>query len=469
MTEKSKPPLPLNELTAITTVDGRYRRRTAELAPFVSEYALIKTRVEIESKYLIALSDAGVVRPLLPEEKEKLSSFGENLSVSDAEKVKGIEDKTNHDVKAMERTFRSMLEGTSLEDLIESIHMGLTSEDVNNLAYRLMLKRATKNVFIPILNLVVDEITNRAETFKATPMLARTHGQAAIPTTVGKELVVFADRLNSQVRKLEDRKLTGKLTGAVGNLSALQFAFPDIDWISFTKKFVSSFGLEPQPVTTQINPYEDMIEVFQNYQRINGIIIDFDQDMWRYISDYWFAQQVKEGETGSSTMPQKVNPIDFENSEGNLGMSDAIFEFFSRKLAQSRLQRDLSDSTVIRNEGLALGLSLVAYKSTLAGLSRAKLNEKQISKDLGRDWTILAEGCQTLLRVKGVKDPYSLFADLTRGKHMGEEEWLSLIDQLPVGDIEKGRLRKLTPETYIGLAVEITENAIKKIRESRKR
>ena len=274
-------PLPLTKLTAITPIDGRYADRTQELRSFVSEFALIKTRIEVESKYLIALSEIGILRKLTPAEKGRLNVFGPNLSLEKVEKIKKIEEETRHDVKAMEKAFRNMLSGTSLEDVTEMVHFGLTSEDINNISHRLILKRATEDIVIPTLDKFINELVMRGEQYKAIPMLARTHGQAAVPTTLGKEIVNFASRLNKETRKLEKQQLTGKLTGAVGNLNALKAAYPKEDWISFSKKFVKSFRLEPNLTTTQINPYEDMIEYFQNYIRINNILIDFDQDLWR--------------------------------------------------------------------------------------------------------------------------------------------------------------------------------------------
>src|SRR3989344_2792560 len=449
--------LPFSELTAVTPLDGRYRGKIAELAPHVSEFNLIRTRIEVEAKYLVALSDIGVVRDLTEEERKKLNFFGQNVNYEDALKVKQIEDTTRHDVKAMERAFRMMLAGTSLEDLTEMIHFGLTSEDVNNLAYRLMLKRATRQVCIPVLDTLTDELIERANRFKAVPMIGRTHGQAAVPTTIGKEFVVFAVRLNKEVRTLDKAKLTGKLTGAVGNFNALQLAYPKIDWISFSERFMKSLGFEPNLTTTQINPYEDIVSYLQNYERINNIIIDLDQDLWRYISDHWFVQEVKKGEVGSSTMPQKVNPIDFENSEGNLGMANAITEFLSRKLMISRLQRDLSDSTAIRNIGTALGYSLVGYKSVLNGLSRVRPNEEKISEDLDKDWSILTEAAQTILRKNGVKDSYYSILKNTRGRIFKEEDWLSLVNSLPIKRDDKKLLLKLTPGSYLGLSEKLTD------------
>lgn len=470
MTEIPKTnPLPLTELTAITTLDGRYRKDVVELAPHVSEFNIIRTRVEIEAKYLIALSDIGVVRALTTEERTGLDSFGKNISLEDAEKIKKIEDKTDHDVKAMERSFRTMLTGTSLEDLIEKIHIGLTSEDVNNLTYRLILKRSCEDVMLPNLDSMTDKLVDWAEKYKSTPMLARTHGQAAVPTTLGHEFSVFAKRLNKEVRILDERILEGKLNGAVGNFNALKDSYPNVDWILFAKKFVASFGLKPNLTTTQIAPYEDMIKDFQTFIRINNILMDFDQDVWRYISDHWLAQETKEGEVGSSTMPQKVNPIKFENSEGNLGKANAFFEFFSRDLPISRLQRDLSDSTVIREMGAPLGWSLLAYKNTLKGLERVWPNLDLILQALNEDWSILSEAAQTRMRTYGIKDPYLIMKDLTRsGEKIGKNEWLKIVDKLPITDEQKADLKELTPQKYIGLAVKLTEEAIAEIKSSRK-
>jgi len=462
--------LPLTELTAITTLDGRYRKDVVELAPHVSEFNIIRTRVEIEAKYLIALSDVGVVRRLTAPEKERLNSFGGNISLRDAEKIKKIEDETDHDVKAMERAFRSMLSGTSLEDLIEKIHIGLTSEDINNLTYRLILKRSCENTMIPNLDLLTDKLVEWAENYKKTPMLARTHGQAAVPTTLGHEFAVFAKRLNKEIRILDKRVLEGKLNGAVGNFNALKDSYPKVNWIKFAKKFVASFGLEPNLTTTQIAPYEDMIKDFQTFIRINNVLIDFDQDTWRYISDHWFAQEVNKTATGSSTMPQKINPIRFENSEGNLGKANAMFEFFAEKLSKSRLQRDLSDSTVIREMGAPLGWSLLAYKNTLRGLERIWPNLELISQDLNQDLSILSEATQTRMRTYRVEDPYTIMKDLTRsGEKIARDKWLEIIDRLPITVGQKNDLKKLTPQKYIGLATKLTEEAIKEIKSSRKK
>ncbi|MEK7573232.1 MAG: adenylosuccinate lyase [Patescibacteria group bacterium] len=467
MMRKNSSGFPPNTLTSITPLDGRYRKKIEELSEYVSEYGLIKIRIEVEVKYLIALSKNKIIRAITKKEKELLENLINKFSIKDAEKVKEIEKETRHDVKAVERFLRNFLKNTTLRDIIEFIHFGLTSEDINNISYRLILKRATGIIIIPVLFEIVNELCKIAEKNKKVAMLARTHGQAALPTALGKEIVVFADRLNKQFLKLNDQELTGKLTGAVGNYSAMKLSYPKTDWIKFSEKFVTSFGLIPNIITTQINPYDDIAEYFQILQRINAILIDLNQDVWRYISDGWFSQMVKKGEVGSSAMPQKVNPIDFENSEGNLGMANSILEFMARKLPVSRLQRDLSDSTVIRNVGTVLGYCLISYKSLLIGLSRITPNIEKISEDLNNDWSILAEAAQTLLRKEGVTDPYSMLLSLTRGKHIKSSDWKSLINKLKVDKKIKDELSDLTPEKYIGLSVEITEKAIKEIKQGK--
>lgn len=459
----------LTELTAISPLDGRYRSRVEDLSPFASEMALIKTRVEVEAKYLVGLSEVGLVRPLVGQEREALINLGPSMTLQQAGRVKDIEATTRHDVKAMERAFREFVTGTSLEDVTEMIHFGLTSEDVNNLSYRLMLDRARTEICVPALDQVVDGFADRARQYKSMPMLARTHGQPAVPTTLGKEMANIAVRLNRQTRKLEDVKLTGKLNGAVGNYNAHVLAAPDVDWIAFSQRFVKSLGLEPNLFTTQINPYDDMIEMFQAFQRVNGALVDVDQDMWRYISDDWFTQEVKKGEVGSSTMPQKVNPIDFENSEGNVQVANSLWEGMDRKLAVSRLQRDLSDSTTIRNVGVGLGYGLLAYRNTLAGLQRVHPNTELMQGRLNENWVILTEGVQTVLRKAGVQDPYSLVAGLSRGQRIGQGEWQEWVDGLQVADNVKGNLRALTPETYIGHAERLTDMALEEITDSRRK
>ncbi|MDP2649763.1 MAG: adenylosuccinate lyase [bacterium] len=458
--------LPFTKLTAITPLDGRYRAKIEELSFYTSEYSLIKTRIEVEVKYLIALSAIGITRKITSDEQKLLTDFYENFSFEDVQKVKDLEEQTRHDVKAMERTIRQKLQDTSLKDLIEFIHLGLTSEDINNISYRLMYKRGVHEVILPTIQTLIHELTEKADKYKDLPMLGRTHGQAAIPTTLGKELIIFAKRLNDQFKKIKVYKLTGKFSGAIGNFNALKLAYPEINWISFSENFISSFGLIPNLTTTQINVYDDIVEFSQIFQRVNSIIIDLNCDMWRYISDNWFVQDVRKGEVGSSTMPQKVNPIDFENSEGNLGMANGIIDFLVRKLAVSRLQRDLSDSTVIRNIGTVLGYCLVGYKSVSIGFSRARPNLEKISKDLNKDYSILSEGVQTILRKRGTSDPYSLLVALTKGEHINEKGWKAWIEKLDIEPEDKKVLEKLNPNSYIGLAVELTDKAISEIKKN---
>ena len=451
-------------LNAISPLDGRYAERLGELAPYTSESALIKTRIEVEIKYLIALSEAKVIRDLTPEEKKILEDLTTNMKEEDVLQVKEIEGETRHDVKAVERFLREKLASTSLKDLLEFIHFGLTSEDVNNLAYRLMLSRGVSQVILQHLNKVLKDLSDKSAEYKSLPMLARTHGQAAVPTTLGKEIVNFVVRLRKQMDKLKAFKLTGKITGAVGNYNAHNVAFPKTDWVEFSKNFVESLGLTPNIYTTQINPADDVVEILQIIQRINMILTDLAQDFWRYISDDWFTQELKSGEVGSSTMPQKVNPIDFENAEGNLFMANTLIEGFTRKLPISRLQRDLSDSTVTRNLGVILGHSLLAYKSLITGLSRVHANEAVIKAVLNNNWAILAEAAQTVLRREGVADAYNLVKDLSRGQKIGQSEWREWVSKLPVSDEVKKELESLTPEKYTGLAADLTEKALKAIK-----
>lgn len=459
----------LTPLDAISPLDGRYWDKVESLSSYASEAALIKTRVEVEAKYLIALAEVGLIRPLNNDEKIRLVLLGGDLTQEQTERVKAIEDTTRHDVKAMERAMREFFQGTSLEDVLEMVHFGLTSEDINNISYRLMLERAKTDVCVPALDQVIDAFVEMAAQYKNTPMLARTHGQAAVPTTLGKEMANFAVRLNTQVRKLEKTHLTGKLNGAVGNYNALVFAAPEVDWIAFSKKFIKNLGLEPNLITTQINFADDMIEMFQAFERINYVLINIDADMWRYISDDWFIQEVKKGEVGSSTMPQKVNPIDFENSKGNAEISNAMLEGLSRQLAISWLQRDLSGSTASRNVGVGLGHGLLAYQSLLAGLKRVRSNEEIIHKELHKNWAILSEGVQTLLRKLGERDPYSMVADLTRGQKIDAEAWQVWVSGLHESPEVIETLLKLSPDTYIGNAPELVDLALKHIEESRKK
>lgn len=393
----------ITHLDAISPLDGRYWPDVRELSEYTSEAALIRSRVEVEAQYLVALSAEGIVREMAPNEQDFLTQLGPGLTHKQLLQIKKIEETTSHDVKAVERGMWGYLADTSLEDLTDYVHFALTSEDVNNLAYRLMAQRAKDRVLVPALDSATDEMVRMADESRDVVMIARTHGQAAIPTTLGKEIAVFATRLNQQVRQLQAYTLTGKLNGAVGNFNAHRYAFPQIDWVSFSDRFVVSLGLRPNLITTQINSYEDFEEMFHMFLRTHGVMIDFDQDMWRYISDGWFGQKVVEGEVGSSAMPQKVNPISFENSEGNLDFVNAMFEGMGRKLARSRLQRDLSDSTTIRNVGVMFGHALLAYKNTVRGLRRVTPHAENIHAALHANWAVLSEGVQTLLRTKELR------------------------------------------------------------------
>ena len=449
-------------LLAISPIDGRYRNSVEELSQYSSEFALIKYKTLIEIKYLIELSKLGVIRTLKPDEIKRLDKLVDNFSLEGANENKDIAQEywkskgpsklsTKHDTKAVEYYLKQKLSKTSLSDVLEFIHFGLTSEDINNLSYRMILKDANSEVMLRALNALSDTISEFAKKYRSLSMLARTHGQSAIPTTLGKEFLVFSERLQEEIKTLRNFKFRGKLNGAVGNYSALSFAYPKIDWQTFSKNFVDSLGIDWNKATTQIAPYEDIIFFFQTIQRINGILLDFDQDMWRYISDGWFIQTVKQQEVGSSTMPQKVNPILFENSEGNLIMANSLISAFVDKLPISRLQRDLSGSTISRNFGVVLAYSLISYKNSLSGLLRIKPNEEELKRSLNEDWSILSEAVQIYLKKNGVKEGYEIIKEKTRGRKMTKEMFLEMIKSLPLNERQKSELRSLSPETYIGL------------------
>lgn len=446
----------MSKLLAISPLGGRYRDKIEELEEYASEYALIKNRVEIEIKYLISLSKTGVVRKFTTKETELLTKTYQKFNIQEAEEIKKIEEEIRHDLKAVETYLGKIFKKTSLKDVTEFIHLGLTSYDINDIASRIMLRSASENVIIPVLKKLNKILFSNSQENKNMPMLGRTHGQPAVSTTFGKEIAVFAQRLSSELKKLKKLQFTGKLNGAVGNYNALHFAYPKIDWVSFSKKFASSFNLTPNLVTTQVDPYEDVIEYLQTIQRINGILLDLDQDFWRYISDGWLILSSEKGQVGSSTMPQKINPIDFENSEGNLELANGLIEVMTRRLAVSRLQRDLSNSTIIRNIGTVLGYSLVAYKGTLAGVSKIKVNKKKMLEDLNSDWSILAEAMQTILRTEKVESSYLKVLELTKGKKMNKEDWINLVQSLKISELNKQKLLKLTPETYLGLASKLS-------------
>jgi adenylosuccinate lyase len=462
--------MPLEPLTAISSVDGRYRNIGAELTEHFSEFGLIRARLLVETEYLIALSEANVgMRKLSNEEKTVLQQLP-HISTEDAQIVKKIEREgyedipaTNHDVKAVEYFIKMKLAKTSLKDIAEWTHFALTSEDVNSISHGIALRGALQAVMVPALEEIRTNLDMLATAQASTPMLARTHGQSASPTTFGKEMRVFESRLARQLEQLRARTILVKFAGATGNYNAHTVALPDIDWRAFSKQFVErlnvgyKISLELNEVTTQIEPHDTFAELFDNLRRINVILTDLSQDVWRYISDGWLTQKPKEGEIGSSAMPHKVNPIDFENAEGNFGVANALFTHYSQKLPISRLQRDLTDSTVIRTFGIAFAHSLIGYRSLMRGLGKITVNKEAMLEALQSHPEVLAEALQTVLRKEGVEVPYEKLKDLTRGKQVKLEDFAAFIDSLAVSSEVKNRLKALRPENYIGLAAEIAK------------
>lgn len=445
---------------AINPLDGRYFEKTRTLAPYFSEEALMKYRVMVECEFLITLSEARItgLRRFNSAEIKKVRALYENFSDKSYSRIKSFEKTTNHDVKAVEYFIKESLKKTSLKNAIEWVHFGLTSEDTNNCAYGLMLSLSSKDIILPALKRIEANMRSYTRKYKALPMLARTHGQSASPTTLGKEFAVFASRLKRQLETLSKNKISIKLNGATGNYNAFVAAYPKANWIKFTKKFtahlakISKAKLEANLITAQIEPHDTYAELSDNMRRINIILLDFNQDMWRYVSDGYIAQKPKAGEVGSSTMPHKINPIDFENSEGNLGLANALFNFFSNKLPISRLQRDLSDSTVERAFGTAFGHSFSAYASLEKGLSKISVNEKMIKGDLEAHPEVIAEAIQTVLRRENYPVPYEALKELTRGKEVSMQDFALFIDNLKVPSKIKAELKKFTPSSYAGLA-----------------
>jgi len=442
-------------ITSLSPLDGRYKSKVEELTPYFSEYGLIKNRLIVELSFFMTLSaESGI--PELPSftdaEIKLLEDMVQNFDEKEAEKVKAIEKTTNHDVKAVEYYIKEKLAKTSLKKHLEFIHFACTSEDISNLAIGLMLKGAGEDVIMPQMKELVAEVKSLAKKWRKVPMLSLTHGQPATPTTVGKEFLVFAARLERQWEHLKKQPIMGKLNGATGNFNAHISAYPNVKWIELSKRFVQNLGLAFNPYTTQIEPHDYQSEIYDTVARFNAILTDLDRDMWMYISRGAFKQRVVAGEVGSSTMPHKVNPIDFENSEGNLGLANALFRHLSEKLLQSRMQRDLTDSTVQRNIGVAFGYSLLAYKSTLKGLSKLELNTKVVQEELDRNWALLAEPIQTVMRKHAVPNAYEKLKELTRGKEITKESVQAFIKNLAIPDEDKKTLLKLTPSTYIGMA-----------------
>jgi len=464
----------LSILTAISPIDGRYRSKTEPLAPFFSEFALIRYRIRVEIEYFITLCEL----PLPQLEKvdhnifEPLRDIYRNFSLDDAQRVKDIEAVTNHDVKAVEYFIKERIDAmtaapaSSVNGTInavpaavpspaikEFIHFGLTSQDINNTSVPLSIKEALDTVYYPLLEELIEQLHDYAEEWRNVPMLAKTHGQPASPTRLGKEIMVYVYRLEEQLRALKATPITAKFGGATGNFNAHHVAYPQYDWQDFANRFVADkLGLEREQYTTQISNYDWLGAIFDAMRRINTIIIDLDRDFWMYISMDYFKQKIKAGEVGSSAMPHKVNPIDYENSEGNLGIANAILQFLAAKLPISRLQRDLTDSTVLRNVGVPMGHALIAFQSTLKGLRKLILNETKLQQDLDNTWAVVAEGIQTILRREGYPNPYETLKALTRtNEGINAATIAAFIDTLNVSDAVKDELRAITPATYTGL------------------
>ena len=448
-------------ITAISPIDGRYASKVAELTECFSEYALVRNRVRVEVLWLEALcAEPGIpeCRALTAEELNLLTGIVDDFTPQEAEKVKEIERTTNHDVKAVEYYLKQKIAGSSLESLSEFLHFACTSEDINNLSHALMLKDGLA-ALQPHQQEIIGQLKTFAAQWKSVPMLARTHGQTASPTTIGKELSVFADRLDRQMQKEETVEILGKLNGAVGNFNAHLSAYPDVDWPALAKGVIEEkLGLRQNRFTTQIEPHDYMAELFDAISRFNTILTDLDRDIWTYISMAYFGQKTVKGEVGSSTMPHKVNPIDFENSEGNLGLANAIFGHLSAKLPISRLQRDLTDSTVLRNMGVGFGYSMIAYLSTLKGFGKLTLREEVLASDLDNAWEVLAEPIQTVMRKAGIEKPYEKLKDLTRGQNKITKETIQqFVESLDLPEADKQRLLEMSPASYIGMAEAIVD------------
>src|ERR1035437_7644790 len=444
----------LSSLNAISPVDGRYRKQVESLAYFYSEGALINFRVLVEIEYFIALCELPLPQlSNFPKERyEDLRELCRDFTFNDAQAVKDIEKITNHDVKAVEYFIKKKFDKLGLAEFKEFIHFGLTSQDINNTAMPYAMKMAHTEVLLPLLEELITNLTQRAKSWRAVPMLARTHGQPASPTILGKEIFVFVERLKQQIKILKSIPFTAKFGGATGNFNAHHVAYPKTNWIEFANKFILSFGLERQQNTTQIEHYDYIATYFDALKRINNIILDLDRDLWTYISFDYFKQKIKAGEIGSSAMPHKVNPIDFENSEGNIGIANALFEHMASKLPVSRLQRDLTDSTVIRNIGVPIAHTKIAIRSLIKGLDKLILNEDKIKKDLDDNWAVVAEAIQTILRRENYPNPYESLKELTRTNSKITRETMSaFIETLQVSSSIKEELHKVSPETYTGI------------------
>lgn len=452
----------LTSLTAISPIDGRYADKTKTLRPYFSEYGLLRARVEVEVRWLHLLSANDKISevPRLSSDAEAfLNNIVAYFSVDDAAEIKEIEHTTNHDVKAVEYFIKRKLKANAeLDKINEFVHFACTSEDINNTSYGIMLKNAREDVILPEMDTLIAAIRKMAIEYAATPMMSRTHGQAASPTTLGKEMANVVHRLERQRTHVATVLLCGKMNGAVGNYSAHLSAYPDVDWSMMADTFVTGLNLQWNKYTTQIEPHDYMAELFQATMRFNTVLIDFCRDIWSYISIGHFKQKTVTGEIGSSTMPHKVNPIDFENAEGNLGLANAMFDHLATKLPISRWQRDLTDSTVLRNVGVGFSHSILAYSATLKGISKLDPNPQSMAQDLDANWQVLAEPIQTVMRRYGIENPYEKLKNLTRGQRVNEQILLKFIDGLDLPEEAKATLRKLTPANYIGNAAEQARN-----------
>lgn len=460
--------LELSSLTAVSPIDGRYGSKTKELRTIASEYGLIYYRVLVEVRWFQFLATHADISEL-PELSSTASNILDRIitdfSIEDARKVKEIESTTNHDVKAIEYFIKEKIAASghaSLIDHVEFVHFACTSEDINNLSHGLILKAARDDVLVPQMEKVISEISRLARQYASTPMLSRTHGQVASPTTMGKEMANVVARMKSQLVQVKSIPLLGKINGAVGNYNAHQSAYPEIDWIKASEDFVCSLGLSWNSYTTQIEPHDYIAELFHAVMRFNTILLDFDRDIWAYISIGYFKQKQVEGETGSSTMPHKVNPIDFENSEGNLGVANAILSHLAEKLPVSRWQRDLTDSTVLRNLGSGFAYSLIAYQSSLKGIGKLELNPEKLKRDLDDSWEVLAEPIQTIMRKYGIAEPYEKLKKFTRGESLDQKRVESMIEALGLPEEAKKQIRMLTPANYIGLAERLVAQLLDK-------
>jgi adenylosuccinate lyase len=452
----------LSPLTALSPLDGRYWRKVAALSDYFSEFGLIRLRVRVEIEWLKAISAAAAlteIKQLSAESVSDLDELARDFSVEDAESVKAIEVRTNHDVKAIEYWLREQLTANpEAADITQFVHFACTSEDINNLCHATMLRDSRRDVMLPAIDSLMKRLRTLAREYAELPMLSRTHGQPATPTTVGKELANFAYRLQRQRRRIEQVELPAKINGAVGNYNAHLAAYPDFDWEAFARRFVEYLGFTFNPYTAQIEPHDGIAELFDAYAGFNTVLIDLARDAWGYISLGYFKQRIKEGEVGSSTMPHKVNPIDFENAEGNLGLSNALLKHLGEKLPVSRWQRDLTDSTVLRNMGTALGYALLAYDSCLRGLDKLEADPKRLADDLDTNWEVLAEPVQTVMKRFGIEDAYEKLKALTRGKGgISRDALHAFIRDLPIPQAEKSRLLSLTPGTYTGHAVKLAQ------------